>query len=68
MPFVHLSTNVSAAAVDVSAVHSALSKALSEGMDRPEQFIMTKAEFELSMQLGNSDAVSRSCASRSHSD
>jgi phenylpyruvate tautomerase PptA (4-oxalocrotonate tautomerase family) len=36
-------------------------------MDRPEQFIMTKTEFELSMQLGNSDAVSCSLAFHPHS-
>jgi hypothetical protein len=35
MPYVHLSTNVSKAAVDVAAVHSALSKALSERWTAP---------------------------------
>lgn len=57
MPFVHVSTNVPKAGVDADAAVRALSKSLSDALDRPEPYVMAQLDLEVPMLFQGSDAV-----------
>lgn len=57
MPFVQVSSNVAKDSVDADAAVHALSKALSEALDRPEQVVMAKLEVGVPMIFQGSTAV-----------
>jgi phenylpyruvate tautomerase PptA (4-oxalocrotonate tautomerase family) len=60
MPFVHVSSNVSKASVDVPAAMAALSSAASKALGKPEQYVMVKLDLDQDMLFQTLDAVSLS--------
>jgi len=57
MPYVRVSSNVSKASVDANAVVRALSKAVSEALSKPEQYVMAQLELDVPMLFQGTDAV-----------
>ncbi|KAG7402275.1 hypothetical protein PHYBOEH_003534 [Phytophthora boehmeriae] len=56
MPFVHVSSNVPKASVDVSTTLRALSKALASALDKPEQYVMVQLDLDTPMLFQASDS------------
>ncbi|KAG6590826.1 ATLS1-like light-inducible protein [Phytophthora cinnamomi] len=56
MPFVHVSSNVPKASVDVPAALRALSKALSAALGKPEAYLMVQLDLDTPMLFQASDA------------
>ncbi|DBA02323.1 TPA: hypothetical protein N0F65_006198 [Lagenidium giganteum] len=59
MPFVHVSSNVARAKVDVDAALCAISESVSTALDRPEAYVMVKLELDNDMMI---DRLSTPCA------
>ncbi|RLN90744.1 hypothetical protein BBJ28_00010028 [Nothophytophthora sp. Chile5] len=56
MPFLHVSSNVPKANVDANAAIRALSKSISDALDRPEPHVMVQLDLEQHMLFQASDA------------
>ncbi|KAJ0393568.1 hypothetical protein ATCC90586_007027 [Pythium insidiosum] len=54
MPFVKVSTNVARASVNADSTLKALSKSLSEALDRPEPYVMVQLELGQDMLMAGS--------------
>ncbi|KAJ0394760.1 hypothetical protein P43SY_000334 [Pythium insidiosum] len=61
MPFVKVSTNVARASVNADSTLKALSKSLSEALDRPEPYVMVQLELDQDMLMAGSTEVCVSC-------
>ena len=63
MPYVHVSSNVSAVAstttLDENKVMAAISKGLATALDKPEQVVMVRLSLNASLLFQATDAVSR---------
>ncbi|GMF20467.1 unnamed protein product [Phytophthora lilii] len=57
MPFVHVTSNIPKASVDVPATLRALSKALSAALGKPEAYLMVQLDLDTPMLFQTSDAV-----------
>lgn len=57
MPYVKVSSNVAASAVDATATMAALSKAVGLALSKPETAVMVELKLDQSMFFGGSDAV-----------
>ncbi|KAG7383349.1 hypothetical protein PHYPSEUDO_003729 [Phytophthora pseudosyringae] len=55
MPFVHVSSNVPKASVNVPATLAALSKAASAALGKPEEYVMVKLDLDQDMVFQTQD-------------
>jgi hypothetical protein len=57
MPYVKVSSNVARASVDMDVVLKAVSKSLSDALDRPEPFVCVEVELDKDMMFAASTEV-----------